>query len=63
MACLLRICRSDEQIQLVPQEPMKDLTTLACVFGMVAAVLLSVFFGIVLVRTFYSTGTTMPVTL
>jgi len=42
---------------------MKDLKTLVCVFGMVAAVLLCVFFGIVVARTYYSPGSTSPVTL
>jgi hypothetical protein len=42
---------------------MKDLTTLTCVFGMVAAVLVSVFFGIVLLRALYGSGAVIPALL
>jgi hypothetical protein len=42
---------------------MKDLKTLACVFGMIAAVLLCAFFGIILLRASHGVGTTIPATL
>ncbi|MDY0872178.1 hypothetical protein [Dongia rigui] len=35
---------------------MTDLKTLLCVYGMVAAVMLSVFCGIVLMKNIYNTG-------
>lgn len=34
---------------------MNDLKTLLCVYGMVAAVMLSVFCGVVLLKTYYGT--------
>jgi hypothetical protein len=49
-------CRSDGQFQLVPKEPMNDLKTLLCVYGMVAAVMISVFCGVVLLKTVYNTN-------
>jgi len=54
-------CGSDEHSDWFLKEPMTDLKLLLCIYGMVAAVMLAVFCGVIAMKTLNQTEKIIPV--